>query len=222
MEDQIKSIWKVLYFEHPNALTTKKAGMKKVSIEQKRYLLNDFFKVEEAYLRFEQFNGEMSRQLRRLSLERGDSVSILIYNITTKKLILINQFRYPTYQHGDGWITETIAGMVDQGEAPEETARRETEEETGLEITTFEHIATFYPSPGGSSERIFLYYSEVAGEQAGYKSTGGLLREGEDIKVIEFSLPETLAKIRSGEIMDAKTILGIYWLENRLLKNNIH
>lgn len=193
--------------------------MKKVSIEQKRYLLNDFFKVEEAYLRFEQFNGEMSRQLRRLSLERGDSVAILVYNKTTKKIILINQFRYPTYQHGDGWITETIAGMVDHEEAPEETARRETEEETGLDITAFEHIATFYLSPGGSSERIFLYYSEVSGEQAKYKSTGGLLREGEDIKVVELSVTDAMAKIRSGEIMDAKTIIGIYWLENRLMKN---
>lgn len=192
--------------------------MKKVSIEQKRYLLNDFFKVEEAYLRFEQFNGEMSRQIRRLSLERGDSVAILIYNTTTEKIILINQFRYPTYQHGDGWIIETIAGMVDHKEGPEETARRETQEETGLHITAFEQIATFYLSPGGSSERIFLYYSEVSGEHAKYESTGGLLHEGEDIEVIELSLPEALAKIRSGKILDAKTIIGIYWLENQLLK----
>jgi ADP-ribose pyrophosphatase len=196
--------------------------MKKVSIEQKRYLLNDFFKVEEAYLRFEQFNGEMSQQLRRLSLERGDSVAILVYNKTTKKIVLINQFRYPTYQHGEGWITETIAGMMDPGEAPEATARRETKEETGLKITAFEHIATFYVSPGGSSERIFLYYSEVSGDQAKYKKTGGLLHEGEDIKVVELSVAEATAKIRSGEIMDAKTIVGIYWLENRLMKNNMH
>ena len=192
--------------------------MKKVSIEQKRYLLNDFFKVEEAHLRFEQFNGKMSRQIRRLSLERGDSVAVLVYNTTTEKIILINQFRYPTYQHGDGWITETIAGMVDHVEGPEETARRETQEETGLSINAFEHIATFYLSPGGSSERIFLYYSQVSGEQAKYESTSGLLHEGEDIKVIELSLQAALQKIRAGEIMDAKTIIGLYWLENKLLK----
>jgi hypothetical protein len=35
---------------------------------------------------------------------------------------------------------------------------------------------------------------------------------------VELSLEEALSKIRSGEIMDAKTIIGIYWLENRLLK----
>jgi nudix-type nucleoside diphosphatase (YffH/AdpP family) len=192
--------------------------MKKVSIENKRYILDDYFKVEEAYLRFEQFNGEMSRKIRRLSLERGDSVAILVYNTTTKKIILVNQFRYPTYLHGDGWIIETIAGMIDREEESENTAQREIREETGLTINTFEHIASFYLTPGGSSERIFLYYSEVSGEQAKYKKTGGLLREGEDIKVIELSLAEAMAKIRSGEIMDAKTIIGIYWLENRLMK----
>jgi nudix-type nucleoside diphosphatase (YffH/AdpP family) len=193
--------------------------MKKVSIEQKKYLLDDFFKVEEAHLRFEQFNGEMSTRVRRLSLERGDSVAILVYNVMTGKIILIDQFRYPTYQHGNGWITEIIAGMVDDVEAPEETARREIQEETGLKIDAFEHIASFYPSPGGSSERILLYYSEVSGEHTRYQKTGGLLREGEDIQVVELSLAEALAKVRSGEIMDAKTIIGIYWLENRLMKN---
>jgi ADP-ribose pyrophosphatase len=192
--------------------------MKKVSIENKRYILDDYFKVEEAYLRFEQFNGEMSRKIRRLSLERGDSVAILVYNTTTEKIILVNQFRYPTYQHGDGWILETIAGMIDHEEESENTAQREIREETGLTINTFEHIASFYLTPGGSSERIFLYYSEVSGEQAKYKKTGGLLREGEDIKVVELSLADAMAKIRSGEIMDAKTIIGIYWLQNRLMK----
>lgn len=192
--------------------------MRKVSIEQKRYLLDDFFKVEEAYLRFEQFDGEMSRKIRRLSLERGDSVAILIYNTTIEKIILIDQFRYPTYRNGHGWIIETIAGMGGHQEPPEDTARRETLEETGLNINTFEHIATFYPSPGGSSERIFLYYSEVSGDQAKYTKTGGLLHEGEDIKVVELSPGEALAKVRSGEIMDAKTVIGIYWLENRFLK----
>lgn len=189
--------------------------MKKVSIEQKRYILDDIFKVEEAYLRFEQFDGEMSPRVRRLSLERGNSAAILVFNRNTEKLILISQFRYPTYQDGHGWTIEAIAGMVDPGETPEESARRELQEETGLNIDFLEHIATFYPSPGGSSEQIYLYYSEVSGERAKYKGTGGLLASGEDIKVMELTLADALAKIKSGEIMDAKTILGIYWLENR-------
>ena len=189
--------------------------MKKVSIEKKRYLLNDFFKVEEAYLSFEQFDGHMSPVVRRLNLERGYSVSVLVFNQTTEKLILVSQFRYATYPKTDGWTIEAIAGMVDAGETPEQAAKREVDEETGLSIDTFEHIATFYPSPGGSSERIFLYYSEVSGDKAKYKETGGILSKGEDVKAVEITLPEALAKIKTGEIVDAKTIIGVYWLGNR-------
>jgi nudix-type nucleoside diphosphatase (YffH/AdpP family) len=204
--------------------------MRKVSIENKRYILNDFFKVEEAYLRFEQFNGEMSPLVRRLNLDRGDSVGVLIFNQTAEKLILVSQFRYAAflkeqadleeqgYLKKQGWTIEAIAGMVDPGETPEQSARREVEEETGLNIDILTHITTFYPSPGGSSERIFFYYSEVSGERAKYKETGGILASGEDVKAVEITVAEAMAKIKSGEIEDAKTIIGIYWLENRLMK----
>jgi ADP-ribose pyrophosphatase len=192
--------------------------MKKVSIEQKSNILEDVFKVEEAHLRFEKFNGDMSDVVRRISLERGDSVAVLILNLNTNKIILISQFRYPSYKNGDGWLLETIAGMVDNDETPEEAVRREVREEIGMKISRLEHISTFYPSPGGSSERIYLYYSEVSGESAKYKGTGGIISEGEDIRAEEISLEEALSKVKSGEITDAKTIIGIYWLENRLLK----
>ena len=82
--------------------------MKKVSIEKKRYILDNFFKVEEAYLRFEKFNGEMSDTVRRFSLERGNSVAVLTFNTHTDKLILISQFRYPTYKNGHGWTIEAM------------------------------------------------------------------------------------------------------------------
>ena len=204
-----------------NSPSKQKAGhMKKVSIEQKRYILEDVFKVDEAYLRYEKFNGKMSGTVRRISLERGDSVSILIHNIKTDKIILISQFRYPSYRVGHGWLLEAIAGIVDPGETPEEAARREVQEETGLDITSMEHIATFFPSPGGSSERIFLYYSKVSRDAGSYGDTGGLLCEGEDIKSYELSLEDALGKIRSGEIMDAKTIIGIQWLENQQYKKS--
>lgn len=194
--------------------------MKKVRIEKKRYVLDDFFKVEEAYLQFEQFDGEMSNTVRRVSLERGNSVAVLTFNRYINKLILISQFRYPTYKNGHGWTVEAIAGIIDAGETPEDAARREVQEETGLIISSLEHITTFYPSPGGSSEQIYLYYSEVSGESTMNNHPGGMVNEGEDIISLEISLEDALGKIRSGEIIDAKTIIGIYWLENRLIKKN--
>jgi nudix-type nucleoside diphosphatase (YffH/AdpP family) len=194
--------------------------MKKVRIEKKRYVLDDFFKVEEAYLQFEQFDGEMSNTVRRVSLERGNSVAVLTFNRYINKLILISQFRYPTYKNGHGWTVEAIAGIIDAGETPEDAARREVQEETGLIISSLEHITTFYPSPGGSSEQIYLYYSEVSGESTMINHPSGMVNEGEDIISLEISLEDALGKIRSGEIIDAKTIIGIYWLENRLIKKN--
>ena len=194
--------------------------MKKVVITQKALALDDFFQVEEAHLQYELFNGEMSRPVRRFSLERGNSAAILVYNLDTQKIILINQFRYPTYKNGHGWLTEIIAGMVDPGEKPEESARRELLEEAGLVVSTFETICSFYPSPGGSSEMVFLYYAEVSGEFALYNKTGGLPGHGEDIISLEMSLDNALEDIREGKIVDAKTIMAIVWLENRMLKKS--
>lgn len=194
--------------------------MKQVRIEQKKFVLDDFFKVEEARLQYELHSGEMSQPVRRFSLERGNSAAVLVYNLDTQKIIVTNQFRYPTYKNGHGWLTEIVAGMIDEGETPEESVRRELLEEAGLTINTFEPICTFYPSPGGSSELIFLYYAEVSGKYSIYNKTGGLEGHGEDIVSTEIALDEALEKIRSGEIIDAKTIMSMYWLENRLLKKS--
>lgn len=193
--------------------------MKKVMLGIKQYILNDFFKVEEAYIQYELYNGEMSEATRRLNLERGNSAAVLVFNLDTQKIIVVEQFRYPTYQNGHGWLTEIIAGMIDPGETPDESIRRELQEEAGLNISTLEPICSFYPSPGGCSEMIYLYYAEVSGENAKYNKTGGLAQHGEDLISMEISLEEALNKIRNGEIIDAKTIAGIFWLENRRLKS---
>ncbi len=192
--------------------------MKKVEIKSQRYLLKDVFRVEEVFLRFEKFDGTMSDTLRRLNFDRGDSVALLAYNLDTQKILLINQFRYPTYHKGPGWITEALAGIMDEGESPEETARREAHEETGLTVGNVEFIASFYPSPGGCSEKIYLYYVEISGDKARHNEVGGLEEEHENILTLELSLDEALEKIRTGEIQDGKTIMGIFWLQNHLSK----
>lgn len=192
--------------------------MRKVQIEQKRRLLDDFFKVEEVHLRYERFDGRMSPVVRRLNFERGDSAAVMIFNPRSQRLILANQFKYPTYEKGPGWITETVAGMIDQNESPESAARREVEEETGYKVETLEPISTFYVSPGGSSERIFLYYAEVD-ETHKIAAGGGMAKEKEDIIPVELPLMDALQQIRTGEIADAKTIIGILWLYHRLTQD---
>jgi nudix-type nucleoside diphosphatase (YffH/AdpP family) len=191
------------------------AWLDKVIVEKKARILDDFFKVDEAHLRFEKFNGQMSRLVRRLNFERGDSVAALIFNPETRKLILVNQFRYPTCEKGPGWICEVVAGALEKDEEPEAAVRREAIEETGYSPTKLEHISTFYVSPGGSSERIILYYAEVSDKDK-VGPGGGVATESEDIQLVTLTLDDALAQIADGRIIDAKTIVGLYWLQNKV------
>jgi ADP-ribose pyrophosphatase len=188
--------------------------MKKVEIQQVKRVYDDFFKVDEAFIRYEKYDGRMSETERCLSFERGDAIGVLVFNRDSKKVLLTEQFRYPTYNSGGGWLVEVAAGGIEEGESPEETVRREMVEEVGYQADQITHIATFYTSPGGSSERIFLYYAEVDNSLK-VNEGGGLDSENEDIRVVEYSLPEIWVGLESGQFNDAKTITALMWLKGK-------
>jgi ADP-ribose pyrophosphatase len=179
-----------------------------VSVIGKRRVFDSFFKVDELKFRFEKFNGEMSRPVTRLVFERNDSVAAVVLNTDTKRLIFTRQFRAPAYEKGPGWITEILAGMIDPNESPEEALHREVFEESGYRVRVSRHITTFYVSPGGSSERILLYYVEVDDTTLD-GSGGGLAGEDEDIQLTEMTIPDAIASVSSGGFVDAKTIVGL-------------
>lgn len=186
-----------------------------MQIEQERVLLRDFFTVEEAMLRYERYDGQMSELARRLKLERGDSVAVLVRHVDTGELLLVEQFKYPALSRGDGWIVEVVAGMIDRGEGAEEAARREVREEIGYDLLLLKPIATFYVSPGGTSEQVTLFYGEVSGATSAGAGRG-LASEGEDIELRVFSPEDAWRALDSGEIADAKTLIGLMWLRARL------
>jgi len=191
---------------------------KKIDIEHKKIAFDDDFKIEEAKIRFQRYNGEMSNLVRRLVFERGDAVAALLFNHDSQKVLLIEQFRYPTYEKGPGWIQEVVAGMIKPDEEPEAAIRREIEEEVGYRVEQLTPIATFYVSPGGTSERIFLYYVEVS-DCDRVADGGGLAAENEDIRLVEYSKSEILEALTTGQIQDAKTLIAIQWLQLRWKDN---
>ncbi len=170
------------------------------------------FRIEEAHIRYERFQGGMSATLTRLNLNRGDSAAIVAHDPEAETVIMIEQFRYPTYEKGPGWLLELPAGMVKTGEDPSLSMQREVREEIGYDIQHWQHISTFYPSPGGTSERIYLYYATVSPKNKTARG-GGVLSEGEDIRTLVLKVDVALRKITSGEIADAKTIIGLQWLQ---------
>jgi ADP-ribose pyrophosphatase len=184
----------------------------RVEIHSRRRVFDGFFKIEEADLAYERFNGAMTPPLKRLVFERGDSVAAMVYHREENRLLFLRQFRYPTYEKGPGWLTEVVAGMQEHGEPAEDALRREIVEELGYEVSHVERIATFYVSPGGSSERIVLFYVEVnAAGKVG--PGGGLVEENEDIVTVSFSPEEIAREVAMGQIQDAKTLIGILWFQ---------
>jgi ADP-ribose pyrophosphatase len=188
----------------------KEVSMKNVVIERRMRIFDDFFAIDEAWLSYEQFDGTMSPVVRRLNFERGDSVAALLFERNSQSIVLVRQFRYPTYDKGAGWLLETVAGILDEGETPEDAIRREVGEETGYRVDNLEHISTFFVSPGGSSERIILYYAEVDGSSR-VDGNRGVKLEGEDIEEVKIPADRVNQMLAEGEIIDAKTLVAIFW-----------
>src|SRR5258707_3144681 len=89
-------------------LQQEEGNMKRVEILNQRVVFDDVFKIEEATLRFERFNGQMSEPVRRLVFERGDSAAALLLNRDMQKVILCKQFRYPTYDKSPGSLSDVV------------------------------------------------------------------------------------------------------------------
>jgi len=189
-------------------------------IARQQRLFDDFFKIDELLVTHRQIDGTTSSVQRRLVFERGDSVAVLLFNRDRRAVVLVEQFTAPALvarrrddpTTTDGWLVETLAGMIDTGEAPEAAAIRETLEETGYRIREPELIGRFFVSPGGTSERVFLYFAEVG--DADRVGVGGGI-DDEDIQVLEIGLEELFERLARGLIEDTKLAIGAYWLQNR-------
>jgi len=184
----------------------------RVEVLERTREYDGFFKIDKARLRYERFNSQMSDVVTRFVFERGDSVAVLLWDESRDSVILIEQFRYPVYvRNGQGWMLEVIAGTQDQGRDVLAVAHAELLEEAGYRVSTLEPIATFFPSPGGSSERIHLYLGRVTAADR-IEAGGGHPVEHEDIRVVELPFEEAWSKVEQGHIQDAKTLIALQWL----------
>jgi ADP-ribose pyrophosphatase len=179
-----------------------------------------FFKVDEVDVSHRTLDGKMSRQ-QRLVFERGDAVAVLLYDPEADEVVLVNQFRVPALvarrrnnpKNQDAWITEAVAGMIDADETPEQAVIRETMEETGYRISNPQPICTFFSSPGGTSERIFLYLAEI-NKRDKVDRGGGI--DDEDVGIVHMSARELFKQLAESQIEDPKLTIAAYWLQNRV------
>lgn len=190
---------------------------KKIAIRSKTRVFDGFFKIDEVRLAHQRYDGSMSDERTFLVFERGDAVACLLFDREKWEVILVEQLKVPTIDKSQsgGFFLETMAGMIKAGETPAQTVVRETLEETGYRIKDPEHIATFFSSPGGSSERIFLYYAVVTDADRA-TTGGGNPNEGEDIRTVRMPVAELFEKLRRAELEDPKLVIAAYHLRDRL------
>jgi nudix-type nucleoside diphosphatase (YffH/AdpP family) len=161
-------------------------------------------------------DGEQQSRTREI-YDNGNSAVILPYDPDRRTVLLTRQLRLPILlQEGKAQTLEACAGKLD-GEAPETRIFKEVEEELGYRISSMERLFELYVSPAAIMEKIVFFtctYSPANKVSDG----GGLKEEGEDIEVVEASLERAAAMIATGDIIDAKTVVLIQYLRDRVTR----
>lgn len=116
-----------------------------------------------------------------------------------RRVCLIRQYRYAI----DQWIWELPAGLLESGEEPAVSAQRELLEETGLSASRWQSLGNMLSSPGFCDEYLHLFLA------TGLRQGETRHEENEFIEVHWLPLAQAVARAQSGEISDAKTVVGL-------------
>lgn len=169
-----------------------------------------FFRLDRVHIRHERYAGGYQEVVREC-FERGNAAAVIPYDPALDEIVLIEQFRVGGVDNPAGpWMIEVVAGILGADETPEAVVRRETVEESGCVLGVVEPVCEFVLSPGGCSERIFLFCGQVdASEVSGIH---GLRSEGEDIRVMSVGFDEAMEWLNQGKLSSAISIIALQWL----------
>jgi nudix-type nucleoside diphosphatase (YffH/AdpP family) len=182
----------------------------RIVIHEKTVLASDWGTLTRYVVEHDSLAGEPGRHVREV-YDHGNAAAVILYDPAHDRVALVRQFRLPPHFNGDApRLIEVCAGLLD-GDPPEVCARREAEEETGYVVEDLKFICEAYVSPGSLTEKLYCFAAAYRSEDR-HGHSAGLAEEGEDIEILEIGLDEALAMIGRGEIVDAKTILMLFWL----------
>jgi len=172
--------------------------------------------VHDGWARFlvaEVIQEDGTRMTREIE-DHGRAVAVLPYDPDRRVATLVSQFRAPVlYSDGPATHLEAPAGLLDEG-TPEDEARREAMEETGLRLTALEFIASAWSMSGISTERMDLFLA-VYGTADRIGAGGGLAAEGEAVTIHEIPLRDLAAMGRDGRLTDMKSLTLLFALQLR-------
>lgn len=184
--------------------------LENIEIVKKIPLYEKFFRVDEYFFKYPLYNGQMSSVVGREVMNRGNAAGVLLYDPDREELVFVEQLRIGTFIAGENpWVLECVAGIVETGETPEHVVVREAEEEAGAKVSDLEPVTAYFSSPGGLSEKIYLFCGRVdASHVAKY---GGLPSESEDIRVVVVPVGDIEKMLAEGRFNNALAIIAVQW-----------
>ena len=186
-----------------------------VNVESSETVYDGFFKMLKYRLRHSLFGGGLSEPFTREIFVRPNAVAVLMHDPVLEEVVLIRQFRIGAVDSENPWLEELVAGVIELGEIPEEVARREATEETGVCLTKpLCKIGKYYGSAGGSNEMTTLYYTVVDASTA--SGIHGLENENEDILVVRKKVSELFSEIDNSLIDTASLLIAALWLRGHI------
>ncbi|MEX2143965.1 MAG: NUDIX hydrolase [Anaerolineales bacterium] len=123
-------------------------------------------------------------------------------------IVFVRQYRPATGKR----LLELPAGTLNKGEDPEACAQRELREEIGMAPGRLTKLAEFFLAPGYSTERMHIYLAQDLRPEILPHD------EDEDLEIETLSMQAAFAAFRTGEIEEAKTMLGMYLAREHLVK----
>jgi ADP-ribose pyrophosphatase len=145
-----------------------------------------------------------------LEVVRHPGAAAVVPMLDEKRVVLIRQYRHAV----GGVIWEIPAGTLSPGETPLACAGREIQEETGFVAGVFDALGVLVPVPGYSDERIHLFLATDLRQASRH------LDQDEVLDVAVLPMTQALEMIRTGEIVDAKSIVGLLKAEARIRKGD--
>lgn len=172
-----------------------------------------YFRFDTLAYRAPRFDGSMGDWLDREVYVGVDAALVLPYDPVRDEVLLVEQVRLGLIGRGDPqpWSLEPIAGLVDPGEDPADTARREAQEEAGLTLSELRSITGGYASPGYSTDYFHCFLAVCALPDL-HGRIGGLDAESENIRVHRLAFDAVMAMVDSGEIDVVPLVMMLLWL----------
>lgn len=199
----------------PEAVLPGHAAVRSESVDR---VWNGRFPLDVVRFRHRRFDGAWSGVRTWELWRRGRAAAVLPYDPVQDAVVLIEQFRLPALAAGlDPVLVEVPAGLCDGSESPEQTVRREAQEEMALSPDRLIRIGDFLLTAGGSDELCTLFVGRVRAPVAPGAVVGhaGMANEHEDIRVRVWSAVEAIGAALAGRIPNSVAAIALMWLNAR-------